>query len=183
VSLGASNGPRSCLVATSRWVTDFSICESCCWGCITGRVSAGGEDFQGDVGGMRTACSHSWGCAGETPVRSVSRRRASPRPWRRCVYVCARVCGRATREGMDAVGGERATTWRSAMLVLVTCGRRAWVANTRRKLSRGSCWARASCRFPRGFYFGLERTARVYVCAKSTASIFILVARCIWVVS
>jgi hypothetical protein len=24
-------------VATSRWVTDFSICESCCWGCIVGQ--------------------------------------------------------------------------------------------------------------------------------------------------
>jgi hypothetical protein len=28
-------------VATSRWVTDFSICESCCWGCIGSGVSDG----------------------------------------------------------------------------------------------------------------------------------------------
>lgn len=32
--LGAHDEPRSCLVATSRCVTDFSICDSCCWGFI-----------------------------------------------------------------------------------------------------------------------------------------------------
>ena len=31
-------------MATSRWVTDFSICESCCWGFMW---SAGGNEEEG----------------------------------------------------------------------------------------------------------------------------------------
>jgi hypothetical protein len=69
--VGASNGPRSCFVATSRWVTLFSICESCCCGCITGCVSAG-NGHRKDAGGLRTGAHILWG-APVRPLRGANR--------------------------------------------------------------------------------------------------------------
>ena len=73
-------------MATSRCVTDFSICESCCWGCIGCGVSDGCLVLGAGCGEREP--TYILGRTARGPLRRADRRRllshGAEGVWRRC---------------------------------------------------------------------------------------------------
>lgn len=81
-------------MATSRCVTDFSICESCCWGCISSVVSGcclvlGAERERESEGEPMLLHVHSWAHGVKTPETSGQK----TTPLSCCRVGVAQVCG------------------------------------------------------------------------------------------
>lgn len=99
-------------MATSRCVTDFSICESCCWGCIGCGVSDGCLVLGAGCGERERAHVHSWAHGARTP--ETSGQKTTPQSW--CRGRVAQVCGSSRVKGRT--GSARAR--RSILAVLAT---------------------------------------------------------------
>lgn len=123
-------------MATRRCVTDFSICESCCCGCMSRERQRRTCKLQRAVERARgqAACSRSWALVGRTPGTSGSRQRRRLRSWRM-----------RAQEGCDGVNG------RVEKRVGISLAPLAWTASTDIGRPQGlgrerlGTWERWSC--------------------------------------
>lgn len=132
-------------MATSRWVTDFSICESCCWGFWPGQRTAmrgrGGRRAAGPEG-QRAVSARS---AGDTErLTFLGARREEPWEERIEEDESSAMGGERSRRRCEEVMGraEGVAAWRRLLLSPAAGGGGAVSRGAMFDVRRTDCWPR-----------------------------------------